>query len=450
MTKQELSVHKRARGLLVDRRDADGITKYVRLFSVGATATIVMLIATPGVSAASASHGKAAPIVLTEEDYYTAGTADAGWNTLIKEYEKLHPNVTIRRTVIPQDGYIPHVLSQASSNSLPDILMIDNPYVPQVASLGVLTPLKSLGKLSVKDIARTELYDGYYNGVLYALPLYTNTNGLFYNKKMFAAHHLAPPKTWAQLETDAKLLTTKSVYGFVTALNPQGDAAYWSTAPFIWTNAGVDYTAHVNSPAVVAAVNVFVTMARDGSMPKQVVEPSFNADDVFDAGKAAMDQSGPWTIAQKNGIKGLDYGVAELPTRTGHQKLLVPTGGETWTIPKTDPPAAKKAAFQYLKWLDTPAVDVQEAVLQGGLVPTIKSAVPVALKEEDPSAMGPFAEELINGGTPRTLYLKKAFEAVSTTVGNAIDAAVVGTETTQEALNKIVGQVKSELQQYNG
>jgi multiple sugar transport system substrate-binding protein len=420
------------------------------LLGVGAVGAVALLAVTSGVSAASSSHssrrGEAAPIVLTEEDYYTSGSALDGWNTLIKEYEKLHPNVTIKRSEIPQDSYIPDVLSQASSGSLPDIVMIDNPYVPELASTGVLTPLQSLGNLPVKDIAPTELYDGYYKGVLYALPMYTNTNGLFYNKTMFAAHHLTPPKTWAQLEADAKLLTTKSVSGFVTALDPEGDAAYWSSAPFIWTNAGVDYTAHVNSPAVVAAVNVFVTMAKDGSMPKAVVEPSYNADDVFDAGKAAMEQSGPWTIATKNAVKGLDYGSAELPTRTGHQKLLVPTGGETWTIPKTDSSAAAQAAFQYLKWLDTPATDVQEAVLQGGLVPTLKAAVAPALAKEDAAEMEPFAEELLNGGTPRTLYLGTAFDSVSTTVGNAIDAAVVGTATTEQALTSIVSTVQSEIQ----
>lgn len=424
-----------------------------RLIGAGAiVGTSVLLASGSAVAArhAKTESGHASKIVLTEEDYYTSGSALNGWNKLIAEYEKLHPNVTIQRTTIPQDEYIPHVLSQASSGALPNILMIDNPYVPEVAATGVLTPLRSLGNLPTSNLAPTELYDGIYKGTLYALPMYTNTTALFYNKKMFAAKHLSPPKTWAQLESDAKALTTKSVDGFVTDLSPAGDAAFWVLAPFLWTNAGADATSHINSPAAAAAVNVFVTMERDGSMPKAAVTwGGTQPDDLFDAGKAAMDQNGSWTIATKNAIKGLDYGVAELPTRTGQQKLLVPTGGETWTIPKSNR-VTEEAAFQYLRWLDTPKVDVQEAVLQGGLVPTLKSAVGPALKQEDPTAMAPFAEELINGGTPRTKFLGKAFDAVSTTVGNAVDAAVIGPTTAQQALNHIASQVASEIKQYNG
>ena len=119
--------------------------------------------------------------------------------------------------------------------------------------------------------------------------------------------------------------------------------------------------------------------------------------------------------------------------------------GETWTIPKTDT-AHEQAALQVLKWLEEPGQVVDESVWQGGLVPTVKSAIPVALKEEDPVHMAAFATELENGGTARAQTLKDPgnFSTIATIVGNAIDGAVVGPTTAKQALDNIAAEVAAD------
>ena len=112
--------------------------------------------------------------------------------------------MTIKRDAVPQTGYIPLLLNQAGAGTLPNIVMIDNPYVAQFASTGVLMPLEKIGPINTSDIAPTELYDGIYKGTVYAVPPYTNTIAVFYNKTMFAAAHLSPPQTWAQLVSDSE------------------------------------------------------------------------------------------------------------------------------------------------------------------------------------------------------------------------------------------------------
>lgn len=412
------------------------------ILAIGAaTALMAAVVSTVGPSASAAQK----KITLTEQDYYGSQPALGGWNKIIAEFEKAYPNIAIKRTIVPQPTYITDVLNEASSGSLPDVLMLDNPYIPQVAGTGLLTPLKSIGSLNTSQISASELYDGIYRGKLYGLPLYTNTNALFYNKTMFARAHLSPPKTWAQLISDAKALTTSSVYGFVTDLSPGSDAGFWDFSPFLWTSAGANATAHIASPASVAALKLFVTLERQGSLPKaSVTWDGTQADELFDTSKAAMVESGSWTISTKLGTKGLNFGVTELPTPTGHQTLLVPTGGETWTIPRTNP-TEERAALDFLRFLTRPNIDVQEAVYQGGLVPTVKSAVKPALAQENPTDMAPFASELIAGGTPRTKYLGTAFNAVATSVTNAIDAAVAGQASAQQAFSSIESQVNAEL-----
>jgi multiple sugar transport system substrate-binding protein len=387
-------------------------------------------------------------VTLTEEDYYTSGSANTFWNAAFTEYHKLHPDVIIKRTAVPNQGYVPHLLNQAGANALPNLVMIDNPYVAQFAKAGVLMPLQQIGSVNTAGISSTLLRDGQYQGTIYAIPPYTNTIAIFYNKKMFAAAHLSPPATWAELITDARELTTSKVYGFVAPLPAANATAFWEFAPFLWSNAGPDATDHISSPQAVAALNVFAQMARDGSLPKASVTWT-NSQDVeyFQDGKAAMDLQGSWNIPSFDAAKGLSYGVAEIPTRAPGQKLLVPTGGETFAISRTGTTAQQKAALAFLQWLLTPQEDATAAVQVGGLVPTVQTAVPMAMPQENPAQMQPFVTELQNGGTERTEYVGTSYFNIADTIGNAVDAAILGQETPQQAFSSIAGTVQSEMQQ---
>jgi multiple sugar transport system substrate-binding protein len=424
----------------------------INMRKLAALSTAAVSIALPlaGIEAfGSAASAQTTKIVLTEEDYYTGGSAYTFWNSAFAEYHKLHPNVTIERKAIPQTGYIPLLLNQAGAGTLPNIVMIDNPYVAQFASSGVLMPLEKIGPIDTSAIAPAELYDGIYKGTLYAVPPYTNAIALFYNKTMFAAAHLNPPTTWAQLVSDAKALTTPTVSGFVASFTAPNDGSFWELAPFLWTNAGTDATSDINSPQAIAALNVIAEMAKDGSMPKAVVNWSGGQNsELFEKGKAAMDLDGSWNLPTMSSTKGLDYGVVEIPTRVPGQKLYVATGGETWTISRQGTPAEQQAALGFLKWLITPKEDATEAVQVGGLIPTVKSAVPMALAEEPASirsGLAVYAKELETGGTERTKFIGTAFNAVTTTVDNAITAAIIGTESPADAFGSIAGTVRSEL-----
>jgi ABC-type glycerol-3-phosphate transport system substrate-binding protein len=160
-----------------------------------------------------------------------------------------------------------------------------------------------------------------------------------------------------------------------------------------------------------------------------------------------MDLQGSWNIPSFDATKGLSYGVAEIPTRVPGQKLLVPTGGETFAVSRAGTTAQQKAALAFLQWLLTPQEDATAAVQVGGLVPTVQTAVPKAMPQEDPTQMQPFVTELQNGGTERTEYVGTAYFNIADTIGNAVDAAILGQETPQQAFSSIAGTVQSEMQQ---
>ncbi len=409
-----------------------------------ATTAIILQLIAPGFSVATAStaHANAAaPVVLTEEDYYTQTTTGATVASVEAEYHKLHPNVSFQRTAIPGSDYLPHVLDQLGAKALPDILMLDNPDIPQIAKTGQLTPLASIGTVNDSGIAPLERKGLSYNGKLYALQYYTNTIALAYNKHMFAAAHLSPPTTWSQWVSDAKALTTKQIWGLVYSVYPQEQYGGTEFIPLLWTSAGLDGLDHLTSPPSIAALNLLVQMERDGSMsPENVAWQDPEADSVFATGHAAMIVAGSYDLSSLG--NGSAYGVVPLPVPKAGDRLYTWTGGETYTIPVTDSAAAKTAALQFLEWLLTPANDAKMAVGFGGEVPTEAAALPLALPKENPN-ISVYAKELYNGGVARTSVLHNPanYSEEYLLLANAVDAAVAQGKSASAAFGAIVSQM---------
>ena len=76
----------------------------------------------------------------------------------------------------PGDTLIQKVLQQSSSKTLPDVLMLDNPDLQQIAATGALAPLDEFG-LSADGYAKGVVDASTYEGKLYGLQPITNTIG---------------------------------------------------------------------------------------------------------------------------------------------------------------------------------------------------------------------------------------------------------------------------------
>ena len=87
-----------------------------------------------GSSAGAAGKG----LSLTIEDYYQPPQA-ATYDKIYKACATALGD-TITSTHVPGASLITKVLQQETSKTLPDVLMLDNPDVQQIASSGALTP----------------------------------------------------------------------------------------------------------------------------------------------------------------------------------------------------------------------------------------------------------------------------------------------------------------------
>jgi multiple sugar transport system substrate-binding protein len=258
--------------------------------------------------------------------------------------------VKIKRDAIPGPNLIQKVLQMASSHTLPDVLMLDNPDLQQFAQSGALTALGNYG-ISAKGYQKGVVAASTYKGKLYGLQPITNSIALFYNKDLLAKAGVTPPKTWADLRADAKKLTSGNTYGFALSA-PATYEGTWQFMPFMWSNGGDER--NIATPQVAAALQLLVDLKSDGSMSPSVVTWSQgDVNDQFKAGNAAMMVNGPWQFPVLNGVAGLHYGVVPIPVPKAGGVPVAPLGGETWTVPNTGNKSHEQLAAKVVQCLNS-------------------------------------------------------------------------------------------------
>ncbi len=337
--------------------------------------------------------------------------------------------VTINRETVPGDTLIAKVLQQASSKTLPDVLMIDNPEVKQIAATGALAPLDDYG-VTADGYAQGIIDASTHEGKLYGLQPVTNTIAVFYNADILSEAGVEPPTTWAELRTAAKALTKDGQYGF--AFNATNDyEGAWQFLPPMWTNGG-DET-DLTSPQVAGALQLWKDLIDDGSASKSVV--SWGQGDVADqfiAGKAAMMLNGPWNIPKLEQSKDLKFGVVTFPVNEPGQTPVAPLGGEAWTVPVTGDEAKQKKAAEFVQCLNSDEHQLQWAK-DRQVVPT-KTALATQFATEVP-AMKAFVDQVATARS-RTGKLGEQWPDAAKTIYTGVQLVLTGQASPAEAMAK--------------
>src|SRR5215212_2610158 len=340
-----------------------------RLVAVAAMATLAPLVlaACGGGSGGGEPAGSAPATVdsLTVLDYYNDEPAKSLIGDMLQKCGTSIGVAKVDHQSVPGPTLIQKVLQQASSKSLPDVLMLDNPDIQQIAETGALAPLDDYG-INADGYAPGPVSAATYEGKLYGLQPGANTIAIFYNKEILDKAGVKPPTTWDELKTAAKKLTVDKQYGF--AFNATADyEGAWQFLPPMWTNGG-DETS-LTSPQVAEALQLWKDLVDDGSVSKSAVNwKQSDVNDQFIAGKAAMMLNGPWQIPSLQKAK-VNFGVAPFPINRPDQTSIAPLGGEAWTVTATGDEAKMAKAAELVKCMNTDENQMLRAK-QGGLVPT--------------------------------------------------------------------------------
>ena len=427
------------------RRPGGGVSRRWRYMAVGA---VVAVLAAAGCSSSgsggSSSGGKT---TITELDYFTTGGSNTAVNWYNQQFEKAHPGVTVKREVVPFANLITKVLQEASAGDLPNIVMLDNPNVPQVAATGQLKPLNSEPGFTTSGYVPGAISECTYQGKQYCFPIGTNTVGIFYNKAMFAAKHLSPPTTWAELQSDAKALTSGHTYGI--AFDATADEqSTWQLEPFFWSQGGnLD---NVNTPAFQNSLQLWVNMVKDGSASKSVLQWG-QAPDLTQQllnKTAAMIEDGPWIFPTLNaaGWKyNQQYGIVPIPTKTAGGTVVTPLGGETWNLGNSGSAQQQSLAWDWINGTQT-AATMQHFTSLMYYLPTKPSVITQYLQGGPQYTV--FAKETQTSRSRTTEYGAN-YPKVSQAIWTAIQSAITGTSSVNSALSQAQSTI-SGIQKVSG
>ncbi|WP_231916087.1 sugar ABC transporter substrate-binding protein [Microbacterium karelineae] len=336
--------------------------------------------------------------------------------------------VELERETVPGADLIQTVLQRSSSRTLPDVLMLDNPDVQEIAATGGLAPLSDFG-VDTAGFAQGILDAATYDGEVYGLGPAVNTLGLFYDVEALDEAGIEPPQTWDELKDAAAELTQGDRYGvaFSAIANYEGS---WQFLPFMWTNEG-DET-DLTSPEVAEALQLWVDLVDSGSASPSVVNwKQGDVKDQFVAGKAAMMINGPWQIPAL-AETDVEWASVQVPVNEEGQTPVAPLGGEVWTVPETGDESSQGLAAEFVECMSSP--DIQMSVAESRyLVPTRTDLIDEYV-EKVPD-MAAFAEQVRNARS-RTGQLGEEWPDAATVIYDAIQLAITGQASAADAFEQ--------------
>lgn len=302
-----------------------------------------------------------AKITITIQDYFHSGGGNARFieNVLIPEFQKRYPEVEVKHVYIPFAELLPTILQQSLTGTLPEIIMADNPWVPQLIEAGVFKDITDLVMNDLGEEFWLDFFEGHRlvtskDGRIYALQLHTNNLALFYRRSLLEKAGVTKvPETWNELLEACKKIKEKlGIYGFALCATASEEGT-WQFEPFLWTNGGSLF--ELDQPEAIEALSFLVKLVEEGYMPRDVVNVSGQGDLTiwFINGEVAMMVNGNWEFGwhlTPDVLKELgDVEVAPLPVPKKGMKALVPFGGECYGISATIDSEKLKYAWEFLK-----------------------------------------------------------------------------------------------------
>lgn len=390
--------------------------------ALAAVAVLPLALSACGGSNAGASSD---PGTLTILDYYN----NEPDKTLVQDALDAcaaEVGVKIKRETVPGKDLIQKVLQRSSSKTLPDVLMLDNPDVQEIAATGGLSPLSDYD-VDTDGFAKGILEAATYKGEVYGLAPAVNTLGIFYNVDLLAEAGIEPPKTWDELKAAAAKLTSGDRYGIAFSAIATYEGS-WQFLPFMWTNGG-DET-DLDTPEVKEALQLWVDLVGSGSASDSVINWSqADVKDQFVAGKAAMMVNGPWQIPALND-SDVNWASVQVPVNKAGQTPIAPLGGEVWTVPVTGDEKKQAKAAEFVECMSSDDTELSLAESRY-LVPT-RTDLSEKYLEVRPE-MAAFTEQVANARS-RTGKLGEDWPEAATVIYTAIQLALTGQASVDDAV----------------
>lgn len=278
---------------------------------------------------------------------------------LLSEFEKENPDIKVDFMHIPQN-YFQKIHLLFASNTAPDVIFINNLYLPIYANAGLLEELNTDDNFYPQSLNALS-----WQGKLYAIPRDVSNLVIYYNKDMFLKKHIPFPKqnwTFDDFLQTSKKLTDKNTFG----ISFEEDPLFY--LPYLMSNGGGFFPEEINKAESQEAINFYADLRNKyHTAPKKNESASATMAQLFLQERIGMYLSGRWMVPKLREEASFDWDIAQFPK--GTKGSIVQLDASGWAISKSS--KHKAEALKLINYLSDEK-SIEKFTQSGLIVPARK------------------------------------------------------------------------------
>ena len=245
---------------------------------------------------------------------------------ILTDFEKENPNIKVNFMHIPQN-YFQKIHLLFASNTAPDVIFINNLYLPIYANANLLE------ELTVKqtDYYPQSLEALSWRGKLYAVPRDVSNLVVFYNKDLFDKKNIEYPNpnwTYSDFLKTAQKLTNNGSFG----ISFEEDPLFY--LPYLMSNGGGILPDEINLKGSQDGLKFYADLRKKYHVaPLKSESASATMAQMFLQQKIGMYISGRWMVPKLREEAQFDWDIAQFPK--GTKGSIVQLDASGWAISKS-------------------------------------------------------------------------------------------------------------------
>lgn len=283
---------------------------------------------------------------------------------ILKEFENQNPNIKVDFMHIPQN-YFQKIHLLFASKTSPDVIFINNLYLPIYANAGVLEPIKERVDLSQYD--SNILKSLSWKNELYAVPRDVSNLVVFYNKDIFNKCKIAYPTSKWDFNDFLTINQKIKSCGYF-GISFEEDSLFF--LPYLMSEGGGILaddlsTVIINNSKSQKGLNYYANLRKKyHTAPLAKESASATMAQMFLQQKIAMHLSGRWLVPKYREEANFDWDVINFPN--GDNGSIVPLDSSGWAVSKDS--QHKEEAFKLVNYLSSKK-NIEKLTESGLIVP---------------------------------------------------------------------------------
>ena len=315
-------------------------------------ASLIALLAVGLIFANGSAETSKEKVKTLDMFWWSDGNEGKVMQSLIDEYEAMHPEVHINMIEIPFNDMSNKIMMSVAGGEAPAITRttegISNSCYEAFVDIGQYTDAEALIAQYIPSI------ESYYvkNGAVISIPSDVTANGLIYNKTMFDKAGVkiptGPDDIWTWEEFEAALKKVKEVNGLEYAMAIDNATHRWATMLYEFGGSFANENGgNLGSPESRDCIETTLRLFKE-----KVINPSpwitfEDAGILFRGGLVACQLSGTWEMQNYNAnIKDFEWGVTYMPKKV--MRSSVPGGKQLAAVQGS---GVEKEAVEFILWV---------------------------------------------------------------------------------------------------